>query len=85
MNTEPEPTFEEAIDGLERIVGELERGDVDLAASLASYQKGVALLTGVEDDGTPIMSPFDATATADTPARRARPASAVEEEVDPPF
>jgi exodeoxyribonuclease VII small subunit len=38
------PSFEEAIRGLERVVSALERGDLDLAASLASYQQGVALL-----------------------------------------
>jgi exodeoxyribonuclease VII small subunit len=101
MSTETDPTFEEAIDGLERIVNSLERGDLDLAASLASYQQGVALLarcqalldgvdrsvallTGVEDDGTPITSPFDATATTEAPSRRPRPAPAIEE-IDPPF
>jgi exodeoxyribonuclease VII small subunit len=104
MSNDTGPTFEEALGGLERIVDELERGDLDLAASLASYQKGVALLsrcqalldgvdrsvallTGVEDDGTPITSPFDASATADTPARRSRraPAPPADDEIDPPF
>ncbi len=84
---EPEIPFEEALERLERIVDDLERGELDLAASLAGYEKGVALLarcqalldgvdrsvallTGVEADGTPITSPFDAPATADAPAPR---------------
>ena len=87
--TEDPPTFEAALVGLERIVDGLERGDLDLAAALADYQKGVALLarcqslldgvdrsvallTGVEPDGTPITVAFDATATA--PIEPARPA-----------
>ena len=42
---EPETIpFEDALDRLERIVDDLERGELDLAASLASYEKGVALL-----------------------------------------
>ncbi|HEY2154863.1 MAG TPA: exodeoxyribonuclease VII small subunit [Isosphaeraceae bacterium] len=83
--------FEEALENLERIVDDLQRGELDLAASLASYEKGVALLarcqalldgvdrsvallTGVEADGTPITAPFDAAATADaTPSRPAGP------------
>lgn len=41
---EPEVPFEEALERLERIVDDLERGELDLAASLASYERGVALL-----------------------------------------
>jgi exodeoxyribonuclease VII small subunit len=111
---EAEPTFEATLDGLERIVDELERGDLDLSASLASYEKGVALLahcqalldgvdrsvallTGVEADGTPVVVPFDASATAvETPspktsrprARKAvapEPAPEIDGEIDPPF
>jgi exodeoxyribonuclease VII small subunit len=84
---DPEIPFEEALENLERIVDDLQRGELDLAASLASYEKGVALLarcqslldgvdrsvallTGVEADGTPVTTPFDAAATADaTPGR----------------
>lgn len=90
---EPDVPFEEALDRLERIVDDLERGELDLAASLAGYEKGVALLarcqalldgvdrsvsllTGVEADGTPITSPFDASATADSPRpARTKPAA----------
>ena len=70
---EQDLTFETAFEGLERIVDELERGDLDLSASLAGYERGVALLsrcqslldgvdrsvallTGVEPDGTPITT-----------------------------
>ena len=79
---------EEALERLERIVDILERGGIDLAASLAGYEKGVALLgpppalldgvdrsvaaaDGVEDDGTPITSPFDAPATTDASRKAA--------------
>jgi len=39
-----EPTFEEALQRLEKIVAELEDGRTDLAASLAGYEQGVQLL-----------------------------------------
>lgn len=41
---ETEPTFEEALDQLERIVGVLERGDTELSDALAQYERGVRLL-----------------------------------------
>ena len=102
---DPAPTFEAAIDQLERIVGLLERGDLDLAASLSSYEKGVALLarcqalldgvdrsvallTGVDDDGSPVTSPFDATATASSESARStrsRPVPTAADDVDPPY
>ena len=41
---EQEITFETAFDQLERIVNDLERGDLDLSASLAGYERGVSLL-----------------------------------------
>jgi exodeoxyribonuclease VII small subunit len=115
---EAEPTFEAALDGLERIVDELERGDLDLSASLAGYEKGVALLarcqalldgvdrsvallTGVEADGTPVVVPFDASATAvetsspkppRSPVRKGAvpkpkpgPEPEIDGEIDPPF
>jgi exodeoxyribonuclease VII small subunit len=86
---EPEIEFEAALDELERIVGDLERGDSSLADALARYGRGirllshchglldgaertVALLSGVDDEGQPMVTPFDTTATAD----RARPDSA---------
>jgi exodeoxyribonuclease VII small subunit len=77
---EPEPNFEQALGQLERIVANLERGEPELTAALAQYEKGVsllrqchrlldqaeqsvALLTGVDEQGNPVTSPFDATAT----------------------
>jgi exodeoxyribonuclease VII small subunit len=106
---EPEVPFEAALGRLERIVHDLERGELDLASSLAGYEKGVALLarcqalldgvdrsvallTGVEADGTPIAAPFDASATADAPSpsprprREARPpASPPDDPFEPPY
>jgi exodeoxyribonuclease VII small subunit len=40
----PEPTFEEAMRDLERIVHELESGELPLEQSLALYERGVALI-----------------------------------------
>jgi exodeoxyribonuclease VII small subunit len=42
---EPEPSFEQALGQLERIVASLERGEPELTAALAKYEKGVLLLT----------------------------------------
>jgi exodeoxyribonuclease VII small subunit len=75
-------TFEDALDQLESIVDDLERGEPELSSALAKYERGVrilahchalldgadrtvALLSGVDDEGNPQASPFDATATAD--------------------
>ena len=111
---EQDLTFETAFEGLERIVDELDRGDLDLSASLAGYERGVALLarcqslldgvdrsvallTGVEPDGTPITTPFDAAATIEPVKPAAKPVrtkkappiaptpSVFDEEIDPPF
>ncbi|MCU0901440.1 MAG: exodeoxyribonuclease VII small subunit [Cypionkella sp.] len=38
-----ELTFEEAMAALEQVVGQLERGDVALEASIALYERGAAL------------------------------------------
>lgn len=38
-----EMSFEEAMGELERVVGQLERGDVALEASIALYERGAAL------------------------------------------
>ncbi len=43
-----EMTFEEAMAELERVVGQLERGDVALDASIALYERGAALKTHCE-------------------------------------
>ena len=40
-----ELSFEEAMAELERVVGQLERGDVALEASIALYERGAALKT----------------------------------------
>jgi exodeoxyribonuclease VII small subunit len=42
---EPEPSFEQALAQLERIVASLERGEPELTTALAKYEKGVQLLT----------------------------------------
>jgi exodeoxyribonuclease VII small subunit len=88
---DPEPTFETALDQLERIADDLERGEPDLAVALSKYEQAVrllahchgqldaaertvALLTGVDEAGRPLTTPFDATATADRePLRGAEP------------
>ena len=44
MPDESEPTFEQALTRLERIVDELERGEPALSAALAQYENGVTLL-----------------------------------------
>jgi exodeoxyribonuclease VII small subunit len=42
---EPEPSFEQALTQLEQIVASLERGEPELTAALAKYERGVGLLT----------------------------------------
>jgi exodeoxyribonuclease VII small subunit len=42
-----EPTFEEAMEELETVVGKLEAGDVPLEEALASFERGVALVRGL--------------------------------------
>lgn len=44
-----ELTFEEAMAELEKVVGQLERGDVALEASIAMYERGAALKKHCED------------------------------------
>jgi len=44
MPDEPEPSFEQALTQLERIVASLERGEPELTTALANYEKGVWLL-----------------------------------------
>jgi len=41
---DPEPTFERALEQLERIVDDLERGESELSTALKKYEQGVALL-----------------------------------------
>lgn len=45
MPEEAEPNFEQALAQLERIVANLERGEPELTAALAKYEKGVQLLS----------------------------------------
>jgi|BEDMetMinimDraft_2_1075160.scaffolds.fasta_scaffold13867_2 exodeoxyribonuclease VII small subunit len=69
--------FEEALEELERIVRELERGDLGLDQSLALYERGVALVRAcaaqldaaearvrvlsIDGDGRPVLAPFEET------------------------
>ena len=42
-------TFEEALEGLEGVVQQLEQGQLDLTESIEQYQTGVSLLTQCHD------------------------------------
>ncbi len=44
-----EMSFEEAMGELERVVGQLERGDVALEDSISLYERGAALKTRCEE------------------------------------
>ena len=48
-NTEQKPSFESAIGELERIVTEMEGGQLSLDDSLSAYRRGVALLKCCQD------------------------------------
>lgn len=39
----PPPTFEQALDELERVVAALEQGDMTLDASLDAFERGIGL------------------------------------------
>jgi exodeoxyribonuclease VII small subunit len=86
------PTFEQALAELDRIVRDLEDGQIGLEDSLARYEEGVGLLkrcyaqlreaeqrilllTGVDEEGQPVLQPFQHTATAEGKAeiKRLRP------------
>lgn len=43
-NQQPPKTFEEAIDELEKILGEIETGNVGLEESLTRYERGTFLI-----------------------------------------
>ncbi len=45
-----EMSFEEAMKELERVVGQLERGDVPLDASISLYERGARLKKRCEDE-----------------------------------
>ena len=49
MTEEPEPTFEDALTRVERIVADLERGEPALSVALAKYEDGVKLLRFCHD------------------------------------
>ncbi len=88
----PESSFEESLAELERMVRELEDGNLGLDESLRRYEQGVGLIkrcsqqlreaerrillvTGMDENGRPILQTFQHEATAVTraePARRAR-------------
>jgi exodeoxyribonuclease VII small subunit len=76
-------TFEQALAELERIVHDLEDGQIGLEESLGRYERGVGLLkrcynhlrdaeqrilllTGVDEEGQPVVQPFQHAATAET-------------------
>lgn len=44
MPEEPEPSFEDALSRIERIVDDLEQGEPSLSTALAKYEDGVKLL-----------------------------------------
>jgi exodeoxyribonuclease VII small subunit len=44
MEPTKSPTFEEAIDRLEKIVRQMEAGQLPLAESLAAYEQGIGLI-----------------------------------------
>ena len=51
-NTEQKPAFESAITELERIVVDMESGQMSLEDSLAAYRRGVELLKGCQEQLT---------------------------------
>jgi exodeoxyribonuclease VII small subunit len=85
MTTSPQDnpqTFEQALAELDRIVHDLEDGQIGLEESLARYEQGVGLLkrcytqlreaeqrilllTGVDEEGQPLLQPFQHSATAE--------------------
>lgn len=48
-NTEQKPSFESAVTELERIVTDMEGGQLSLEESLTAYRRGVALLRGCQE------------------------------------
>lgn len=48
-NTEQKPSFESAVIELERIVTDMEGGQLSLEESLTAYRRGVALLRGCQE------------------------------------
>jgi exodeoxyribonuclease VII small subunit len=77
----PDPSFEDSLAELERLVRDLEEGKLGLEESLTRYEKGVALIkrcseqlreaerrimlvTGMDENGRPILQAFQHEATA---------------------
>lgn len=84
---ESDPSFEEALGLLERIVAVLERGDTELSEALAQYEHGVRLLARCHhlldsaEQTVALLTSLDEagnpqTATFDTTATTERAASA---------
>ena len=48
-NTDQKPAFEAAVAELERIVADMEGGQLSLEDSLAAYRRGIALLKGCQE------------------------------------
>ena len=48
-STEAQPSFESAVAELERIVTDMEGGQLSLEESLTAYRRGVALLRGCQE------------------------------------
>ena len=48
-NTDQKPAFETAIAELERIVTDMEAGQLSLEDSLSAYKRGIALLKGCQE------------------------------------
>ena len=90
-------TFEQALEGLEQVVSQLENGQLGLSESLECYQQGVGLLkhchesaerkiellTGVDAEGNAVTEPFadEETTLEEKQATRSTRRSA-EEDVD---
>lgn len=94
--TPPEPSatsalsFEQSLTALERVVRDLEEGQLDLADALARYEEGIRhlqhcyrileqaeqraeLLTGLSEDGSPLVEPFhEAQTPPEQPVTRRR-------------
>lgn len=95
-------SFESSLQSLGRIVRDLESGQLGLDDALASYERGirllsqcrgqldaaerqVALLTGVEEDGTPRTVPFEADSSAEPPKKPGRKSRSADSLDDLPF
>jgi exodeoxyribonuclease VII small subunit len=97
-----EPSFEESLVDLERMVRELEDGRLGLEESLSRYEQGIGLIkrcqkqlreaeqrillvTGSDENGRPVLQPFQHEATAVTRAEPVRRLRKKSDEGDLPF